>query len=88
MSRERKADDSKVVTEDAIKLRKVMKMGQDIVDKHNKAVKKVHTTSLRLSKCETSHQTNQEMLVKEIKKLRKECKNVKKKSTKAPHGAM
>ena len=84
----RKADDSKVVTEDAIKLRKVMKMGQDIVDKHNKAVKKVHTTSLRLSKCETSHHTNQERLVKEIKKLRKECKNVKKKSTKALQGVM
>ena len=84
----RKADESKGVTEDAIKLRKVMKLGQDIVDKHNKAVRKVQTTGLRLSKCETSHKTNQETLVKEIKKLRKERKNVKKKSTKALKGVM
>ena len=84
----RKAPASKEITAHEIKMRKVMDMGQGVVDSNNKAVRKLHATSLRLSKSEMLLQTTQNALVKEIKKLRKDRKNLKKKSTKALKGVM
>ena len=69
-------------------MRKVMDVGQGVVESNNKAVRRLHATSLRLSKSEMLFQTTQKALVKEIKKLRKERKSLKKKSTKALKGVM
>ena len=84
----RKAPASKEITDHEIKMRKVMDMGQCVVDSNNKAVRKLNATSLKLSKSEMLLQTTQNALVKEIKKLRKEKKSLKKKSTKALKGVM
>ena len=84
----RKAPASKEISDHEIKMRKVMDMGQGVVESNNKAVRRLHATSLRLSKSEMLLQTTQNALVKEIKKLRKEKKSLKKKSTKALKGVM
>jgi hypothetical protein len=84
----RKAPASKDINDHEIKMRKVMDIGQNVVESNNKAVRRLHATSLRLSKSEMLLQTTQNALVKEIKKLRKEKKSLKKKSTKALKGVM
>ena len=50
-------------TDHEIKMRKVMDIGQSVVDSNNKAVRKLHATSLRLSKSEMLLQTTQLSLI-------------------------